>query len=219
MTQGRRDRLSAEQRIDMWRRWKAGDSLHEIGAAPFCRNVRTPVDSLGLNKECESILATHDGDFPIAVGTPRRFRHHFTLDGDPWRRDSVSGAPSVFELVGRCGLCAIRDHYWIVMLIRRRFQAKVFRSPEKEKPDTRMADRAIQKIIVNGTTFEAVILVSSLTPWRVCQQSSFGHRCANVNSRQRGVNLLSVIERFDPTLNANIEGSRRFFAKLHLAIP
>src|ERR1700752_394694 len=31
MTQGKRDRLSAEQRIDMWRRWKAGESLHEIG--------------------------------------------------------------------------------------------------------------------------------------------------------------------------------------------
>jgi IS30 family transposase len=29
MTQGKRDRLSAEQRIDMWRRWKAGESLHE----------------------------------------------------------------------------------------------------------------------------------------------------------------------------------------------
>ncbi|MGB9310282.1 MAG: IS30 family transposase [Candidatus Acidiferrales bacterium] len=33
MAQGSRDRLSAEQRIDMWRRWKAGGSLHEIGRA------------------------------------------------------------------------------------------------------------------------------------------------------------------------------------------
>jgi IS30 family transposase len=33
MTQGKRDRLSAEQRADMWRRWKAGESLHEIGRA------------------------------------------------------------------------------------------------------------------------------------------------------------------------------------------
>ena len=31
MSQGKRDRLSTEQRIDMWRRWKAGESLHEIG--------------------------------------------------------------------------------------------------------------------------------------------------------------------------------------------
>jgi hypothetical protein len=31
MAQGKRERLSAEQRTDMWRRWKAGDSLHEIG--------------------------------------------------------------------------------------------------------------------------------------------------------------------------------------------
>jgi hypothetical protein len=33
MAQGNRDRLSADQRIDMWRRWKAGESLHEIGRA------------------------------------------------------------------------------------------------------------------------------------------------------------------------------------------
>jgi hypothetical protein len=33
MAQGKRNRLSAEQRIDMWRRWKAGESLHEIGRA------------------------------------------------------------------------------------------------------------------------------------------------------------------------------------------
>jgi len=31
MTQGRRVKLSEQQRNDMWRRWKAGQSLHEIG--------------------------------------------------------------------------------------------------------------------------------------------------------------------------------------------
>jgi IS30 family transposase len=33
MTQARRVRLSAIQRIDLWSRWKAGQSLHEIGRA------------------------------------------------------------------------------------------------------------------------------------------------------------------------------------------
>ena len=33
MAQGKRNRLSAEQRTEMWRRWKAGESLHEIGRA------------------------------------------------------------------------------------------------------------------------------------------------------------------------------------------
>src|ERR1700747_517514 len=33
MAPGKRDRLSTEQRIDMWRRWKAGESLHDIGRA------------------------------------------------------------------------------------------------------------------------------------------------------------------------------------------
>jgi hypothetical protein len=33
MTQGRRLWLSAMQRIDMWSRWKAGQTLHQIGRA------------------------------------------------------------------------------------------------------------------------------------------------------------------------------------------
>ena len=33
MTQGRRVKLSAMQRTDMWSRWKAGQSLHQIGRA------------------------------------------------------------------------------------------------------------------------------------------------------------------------------------------
>ena len=37
MTQeGRRIWLSAEQTTDVWRRWKAGESLHEIRRA-FCK--------------------------------------------------------------------------------------------------------------------------------------------------------------------------------------
>jgi hypothetical protein len=33
MTQGKRFGLSAAQKRDVWRRWKAGDSLHKIGRA------------------------------------------------------------------------------------------------------------------------------------------------------------------------------------------
>jgi hypothetical protein len=33
MKQGRRYGLSAEQKADIWRRWKTGESLHEIGRA------------------------------------------------------------------------------------------------------------------------------------------------------------------------------------------
>jgi hypothetical protein len=33
MTGGKRFGLSAAQKSDVWRRWKAGDSLHEIGRA------------------------------------------------------------------------------------------------------------------------------------------------------------------------------------------
>ena len=33
MAGGKRNKLSTKQRIDMWHRWKAGESLHEIGRA------------------------------------------------------------------------------------------------------------------------------------------------------------------------------------------
>src|SRR5271170_5850748 len=33
MSDGKQSRLSAAQRADVWRRWKAGESLHEIGRA------------------------------------------------------------------------------------------------------------------------------------------------------------------------------------------
>ncbi|MBB5061390.1 hypothetical protein HDF16_006126 [Granulicella aggregans] len=33
MRHGRRHGLSAEQKGEIWRRWKAGESLHEIGRA------------------------------------------------------------------------------------------------------------------------------------------------------------------------------------------
>jgi len=33
MAQGKRAELSATQRTDIWCRWKAGQSLHEIGRA------------------------------------------------------------------------------------------------------------------------------------------------------------------------------------------
>ncbi len=33
MTQGKRAKLSATQKTDIWCRWKAGHSLHEIGRA------------------------------------------------------------------------------------------------------------------------------------------------------------------------------------------
>ncbi len=53
MKQGRRFGLSPEQKCDVWRRWKAGQTLHEIGRA--------------FNKDHNSIrgvVARHGGIVP-----------------------------------------------------------------------------------------------------------------------------------------------------------
>src|ERR1035437_2283581 len=45
MTEGRRDRLSAEQRTDMWRRWKAGEfrQIRNEGFRPRHRPFKRPL--------------------------------------------------------------------------------------------------------------------------------------------------------------------------------
>jgi IS30 family transposase len=65
MTEGKRKGLSATQRADMWSRWKAGQSLQEIGRA--------------LGKDhvvIQFLLARHGG---IAPATRHRSRHALTL--------------------------------------------------------------------------------------------------------------------------------------------
>jgi len=55
MTQGRRVKLSTNQRTDMWSRWKAGQSLHEIGRAFGKDHV-----------SIQFILSQHGGIVPAA---------------------------------------------------------------------------------------------------------------------------------------------------------
>src|SRR6202045_1712169 len=55
MTQGRRVKLSANQRTDLWSRWKAGQSLHEIGRAFGKDHV-----------SIQFMLAQHGGIAPVS---------------------------------------------------------------------------------------------------------------------------------------------------------
>jgi IS30 family transposase len=57
MTVRRRVKLSTNQRIDMWRRWKAGESLHEIGRA-FSKD----------HVSIQFMLSQHGGIVPAARG-------------------------------------------------------------------------------------------------------------------------------------------------------
>ena len=65
MAQARRWKLSVSQRIEMWGRWKAGQSLHEIGRAVGKSHV-----------VIQFLLARHGG---IAPPTRRRARSTLTL--------------------------------------------------------------------------------------------------------------------------------------------
>src|ERR1700694_4091208 len=61
MKRARRWKLSAAQRTDMWNRWKAGESLHEIGRALGKSHVIV-----------QFLLARHGGIAPTARRRSRR---------------------------------------------------------------------------------------------------------------------------------------------------
>jgi len=71
----RRVKLSANQRIDMWCRWKAGQSLHEIGRAFGKDHV-----------SIQFMLSQHGGDYsgrpvPLAAHShTSRARRHLARD-------------------------------------------------------------------------------------------------------------------------------------------
>jgi IS30 family transposase len=63
MAQARRVRLTASQRIEVWGRWKQGQSLHEIGRA------------VGKNHRVIHVLLARDG----GIAPPARRRSPVTL--------------------------------------------------------------------------------------------------------------------------------------------
>ena len=65
MRQGRRYGLSAEQKADIWQRWKVGESLHEIGRA-FGKD----------HGSIQFLLSQHGG---IAPAVRRRSQRTLTL--------------------------------------------------------------------------------------------------------------------------------------------
>ena len=108
MRQGRRYGLSAEQRTDIWRRWKAGESLHEIGRA-FGKD----------HGSIQFLLSQHGG---IAPAVRRRSQQTLTLAerkslvvarrpsiGEVQNERSIGGAisrPLSVSILGDCNLTA-----------------------------------------------------------------------------------------------------------------
>jgi hypothetical protein len=87
MRQGRRYGLSAEQKAEIWQRWKVGESLHEIGRA-FGKD----------HGSIQFLLAQHGGIAPVAR---RRSPRTLTLaEREEISRGIVSGS-SIREIAGR----------------------------------------------------------------------------------------------------------------------
>jgi|SRR5450432_2670550 hypothetical protein len=96
MRQGKRFGLSTVQKSELWRRWKAGQLLHEIGRA--------------FGKEHSSIrflVARHGGIVPAVRRRSRRVLGHlelialrgFLFVGDGF--ELVTGFPSFWQIFGK----------------------------------------------------------------------------------------------------------------------
>ncbi len=98
MTQGKYVELSVAQRTDVWRRWKAGDSLHTIGRA---------VDRPHTSIHC--VLAHHGG---IVPAVPRRSRRVLTaVERENISRGIASGASlrKIAQLLDRAASTVSRE--------------------------------------------------------------------------------------------------------------
>jgi hypothetical protein len=90
MTQRRRVKLSANQRMDMWGRWKAGQSLYEIGRAFGKDHV-----------SIQFMLAQHGGIPDEALASHNLIFQQ--MGGLSIKRRSVSGwrSPTLTQSIGR----------------------------------------------------------------------------------------------------------------------
>ena len=104
MKQGRRFGFSAEQKLDVWRRWKAGQTLHEIGRA--------------FGKEHSSIrclVSRHGGIAPAVrrralLALTQREREVISRGlGDVYKRQTPSG----IKLFFKGGVYETRETVWV----------------------------------------------------------------------------------------------------------
>jgi hypothetical protein len=91
MIERKRGGLSAEQKVDLWSRWKAGQSLHEIGRA--------------LGKDhvvIQFLLARHGGIAPAARRRSRRRSHWQSAKTSPAGSLPVARSVSSLRSESRC---------------------------------------------------------------------------------------------------------------------
>ena len=87
MAQGKRAEVSAAQRTDIWRRWKAGESLHEIGRA------------FGRTHTSIHLLLSHHGGIVPAVR--RRSVRTLTLSEREDISRGIASGSSIREIATR----------------------------------------------------------------------------------------------------------------------
>ena len=92
MRQGRRYGLSAEQKAEIWQRWKVGESLHEIGRA-FGKD----------HGSIQFLLAQHGGIAPVAR---RRLQRTLTLAEREEISRGIASGSSIRKIAGGLGRAA-----------------------------------------------------------------------------------------------------------------
>jgi IS30 family transposase len=163
MRQGRRYGLSAEQRADIWRRWKAGDSLHEIGRA-FGKD----------HGSIQFLLSQHGG---IVPAVRRRSPRSLTLaEREDISRGIASGS-SIREIA--------RGLQRPVSTVSREVARQVYRASEADHQAWQSALRPKACLLANHRKLRTVVASKLILDWSPEQISGWLKRRYPSNESMR----------------------------------
>ena len=147
MRQGRRYGLSAEQRTDLWRRWKAGESLHEIGRA-FGKD----------HGSIQFVLSKHGG---IVPAVRRRAERTLTLaEREEISRGLASGS-SIREIargLGRAASTVSRE-------VARHGGGPLYRASEADDQAWKFASRPKRCLLARHRKLRTIVASKLILHW------------------------------------------------------
>jgi len=147
MTSGKRTRLSAMQRVEVWRRWKAGESLHAIGRALGREHVVV-----------HRLLKRHGG---IAPPVRRRSRISLTLAEREDISRAIASGLSIREIA--------KSLQWAVSTVSREVVRhggrSQYRASEAEQQAWESALRPKTCLLATHTTLREIVVSKLMLNW------------------------------------------------------
>ena len=155
MAQGKRAGLSAVQKSDMWCRWKAGQSLHEIGRA------------FGKNHSSIRCLVSHHGGFVPAV------RRRSLLALTPREREEISRGIASGSSIREIAKCLERTVSTVSREVARHGGRSVYRANEADYEAWESALRPKRCLLSIHVKLQKIVASKLILDWSPEQVSGW----------------------------------------------